>query len=112
MKLVRYLRKRRAHENKECYGLLTADKVVCIHSLAKMLNVEFPPLFEDFVTLGTSAVKKAEQLLETASEKDVANASSPADQATLLAPIAFPPIIICMGLELPRSRIRNRCNNP
>ena len=99
MKLARYQCKRHKHENGECYGLLTADKMVCIRRLAKKLSVKFPPLLTGFISLGANAVEKAEELLETASEKDVANASSPADQATLLAPIAFPPKIICMGLN-------------
>jgi 2-keto-4-pentenoate hydratase/2-oxohepta-3-ene-1,7-dioic acid hydratase in catechol pathway len=56
-------------------------------------------MFKDFIASGPSAVEKAEQLIEKASKKDMTNASLPVNQVTLLAPIAFPPKIICLGLN-------------
>jgi 2-keto-4-pentenoate hydratase/2-oxohepta-3-ene-1,7-dioic acid hydratase in catechol pathway len=105
MRTVRCLCKKHAHANKECYGFLLDDKVVCLHSLAKASNVEFPPFLKDFVALGTSALKKAEHLTERATGEEIANASLPSDQVRLLAPIAFPPKIICLGLNY-RDHIR------
>lgn len=99
MKLVRYACKKSVCQNRECYGFLTADKVVCLHSLAKLFNVRLPGMFADFVSSGVSSVEKSEHLFEKASGRDIMNASLPANQATLLAPIAFPPKIICLGLN-------------
>lgn len=99
MRLVRYLCEKHTCENKECYGFLVADRVVCLHSLTKVFNTEFPSMFKDFIASGPSAVEKAEQLIEKASKKDMTNASLPLNQVTLLAPIAFPPKIICLGLN-------------
>jgi 2-keto-4-pentenoate hydratase/2-oxohepta-3-ene-1,7-dioic acid hydratase in catechol pathway len=61
--------------------------------------MEFPELLEDFVTLGAKGVEEAEKLLQNASENDVKNATLPLNQVTLLAPIAFPPKIVCLGLN-------------
>ena len=99
MRLVRYLCQKHTCENKECYGFLVADRVVCLHSLAKVFNTGFPSMFKDFIASGPSAVEKAEQLIEKASRKDMTNASLPVNHVTLLAPIAFPPKIICLGLN-------------
>ena len=99
MRLVRYLCQKHTCENKECYGFLVADRVVCLHSLAKVFNTEFPSMFKDFIASGPSAVEKAEQLIEKASKKNMTNASLPVNHVTLLAPIAFPPKIICLGLN-------------
>jgi acylpyruvate hydrolase len=99
MKLARYLCKRSAHGNRECYGFLLADKAVCLHRLAKISDIRFPPLLKDFIVLGSSALEKAEHLLEKASERNIEDASLLADQVRLLAPIPFPPKIICLGLN-------------
>lgn len=99
MKLVRYLCEKHLCEDIECYGFLVADRVVCLHSLAELFDAKFPPLFKDFIALGASAVETAERLFENASKRDRARASSPVNQAMLLTPIAFPPTIICLGLN-------------
>jgi 2-keto-4-pentenoate hydratase/2-oxohepta-3-ene-1,7-dioic acid hydratase in catechol pathway len=99
MKLVRCLCKEHTYKNRECYGFLAADRAICLHKLAKVFNVEFPPLFKDFITSGTNTVAKAEHMAENASKRDITNASLPVNQVTLLAPIAFPPKIICLGLN-------------
>lgn len=99
MKLVRYLSEGHARENRECYGLMAFDEVICPHDLAKMLSVGFPPTLEGLVTLGASAVERAENSVKSASRINTANASLPVSQVTLLAPIAFPPKIICLGLN-------------
>ena len=41
MKLVRYLPEGPARENRECYGLMAFDEVICLLDLAKMLSVDF-----------------------------------------------------------------------
>jgi 2-keto-4-pentenoate hydratase/2-oxohepta-3-ene-1,7-dioic acid hydratase in catechol pathway len=75
------------------------DRVVCLPTLAKHLSEKFPERLEDFITLGTKGVEKAEKLIKNANENDVRNASSKVNEITLSAPIAFPPKIVCLGLN-------------
>lgn len=94
MKLVRY-----RNEKGENYGALVNDRVVCLPKFAKHLNEEFPERLEDFITLGIKGVEKAEKLIEDAKEKDFRQTSQQVKEITLLAPIAFPPKIVCLGLN-------------
>lgn len=94
LKLVRY-----RDEEGERYGVLLTNKVICLPKLAKRLNEKFPDQLEEFITLGAKGVENAERLLKKATENDIKNASSPANEVTLLAPIACPPKIVCLGLN-------------
>jgi 2-keto-4-pentenoate hydratase/2-oxohepta-3-ene-1,7-dioic acid hydratase in catechol pathway len=93
MKIIRY-----RYRNKECYGVLNAQTVLCLPALAKRLR-QSPQRIEEFIAAGETALKTAEDLLKKANDNDIANISAPASEATLLAPIAFPPKIICLGLN-------------
>jgi 2-keto-4-pentenoate hydratase/2-oxohepta-3-ene-1,7-dioic acid hydratase in catechol pathway len=94
LKLVRYRSKEKEH-----YGAFLDNKVVCLPSLAKHFGEELPERLENFVTLGAKGVEKAEKLVQIVKEKDVKNASLKVSEITLLAPIAFPPKIVCLGLN-------------
>jgi 2-keto-4-pentenoate hydratase/2-oxohepta-3-ene-1,7-dioic acid hydratase in catechol pathway len=94
VKLVRYCCKKR-----EYYGVLVNDIVVHLPNLAKQFNKELPKHIEDFINLGVKGVRAAEKLLEIATEKNIADASFPLNHIDLLAPIAFPPKIVCLGLN-------------
>ncbi len=94
MKLVRY-----RYEKRESYGVLITNNVICLPSLAKRFNIEFPELMENFITLGAEGVEKTEKLLENTIENDIRKFSSPVNQVTLLSPIASPPKIVCLGLN-------------
>ena len=91
MKLARYLK-----QNAECYGVLEQDSAVCLHSLAKQLKKELPSHIEDFIA-DEAAQRAAEVFLAGATPSDLKAASAPLTEVTLLAPIAFPPKIICLG---------------
>jgi 2-keto-4-pentenoate hydratase/2-oxohepta-3-ene-1,7-dioic acid hydratase in catechol pathway len=93
LKLVRY------RNSEEHYGALIRDRIVSLSSLAKLLNEKLPEQLEDFIALGTKGVEKAEKLIKNANENDLKNVSSKASEITLLAPIAFPPKIVCLGLN-------------
>ena len=94
MKLVRY------HDKEgENYGALISDKIICLPKLAKLARKKLPKRLEEFVTLGADGVKKAEKLIENASESDIKRSSFLINQVSLLAPIIFPPKIICLGLN-------------
>jgi len=96
MKLVRYL-----HGERESYGVLSNDEkfVVCLPSLAKTMHKRLPGKIEAFVTVGERAVKTAEKLLKEASKYAIEKNSAPVGRIKLLAPIANPPKIICLGLN-------------
>jgi 2-keto-4-pentenoate hydratase/2-oxohepta-3-ene-1,7-dioic acid hydratase in catechol pathway len=94
MKTVRY-----RYKNKECYGILNQQTVLCLPALAKRFKTQLPQRLEDFVASGENALKTAEDLLKKANEDDVESVSASISAASLLAPIAFPPKIICLGLN-------------
>ena len=93
MRLVRY------RDKEEHYGALMKDRVVCLPTLAKHLSEKFPERLEDFITLGTKGVEKAEKLIKNANENDITRASLKVSEITLSAPIPSPPKIVCLGLN-------------
>ena len=94
LKLVRYHK-----EERENYGVLMDNKVVCLPRLAKRLNSQLPELLREFITLGLRGVESADRLLDKALENEIEQASLLVNEVTLLAPIAFPPKIVCLGLN-------------
>jgi acylpyruvate hydrolase len=94
LKLVRY-----HNEEKEHYGVLAKSKVICLPRLAKRLNKKLPQLLEGFIASGAKSIETAEKLLENATENDVEHVTSAINEVTLLAPIASPPKIVCLGLN-------------
>jgi 2-keto-4-pentenoate hydratase/2-oxohepta-3-ene-1,7-dioic acid hydratase in catechol pathway len=94
MKTFRY-----RYRKKECYGVLNQQTVLCLPALAKRFKKQLPQRLEDFVALGETAMKTAEDLLKKANEDYAENVSAPMSAVSLLAPIASPPKIICLGLN-------------
>ena len=94
MKLVRY-----RHNYEECYGVLNQQTVLCLPALAKRFKEELPQKLEDFVAQGKSALQIAEDLLKKAGSCNVESVSASRRAISLLAPLAFPPKIICLGLN-------------
>ena len=86
-------------EEREHYGVLTNDKVIFLPRLAKRLNEKLPESLEEFIVSGAKGFETAERLLEKATEDEIEHASSLVNEVTLLAPIAFPPKIVCLGLN-------------
>ena len=94
MKLVRF-----RHGRKEHYGIITDGKIVSVLLLAKTMNAKFPERLENLIALGLDGVESVERLLKKTGQADVARASYSSSEVTLLAPIPFPPKIICLGLN-------------
>ena len=94
MKLIRYRDGKEEH-----YGVLVSGEVVCLPSLAKRLNKQLPLRLENFVAWGVKGIETAEKLLEDARKNDVKKVSHSVNEVTLLAPIASPPKIVCLGLN-------------
>jgi 2-keto-4-pentenoate hydratase/2-oxohepta-3-ene-1,7-dioic acid hydratase in catechol pathway len=94
LKIARY-----RYRNLESYGVLSQQAVLSLPALAKRFKKEVPQRLEDFITKGEKALETAEDLVEKASDSAVAAVSVPLSDVMLLAPIAFPPKIICLGLN-------------
>lgn len=94
MKIARYI-----SQNKEDYGIINQEKVVSLPALARRFKTDLPPKFEDFIVEEDYTLQKAEKLLKNTSLNDIANLLTPLSEVKLLAPISFPPKIICLGLN-------------
>jgi len=93
MKIAKYL-----YKGKECYGVVQPEKLVCLSDLAKKYETNLPSKIEGFIK-STTAEKIADKLLLETSSCDLDAFSMPMGEAKLLAPIAFPPKILCLGLN-------------
>jgi len=94
MKIARY-----RHKNKEQYGILNQQSVLSLPALANHFKETLPPIIEEFVASGEKALQTAEALIRKTENNKIENVSAPLSEAVLLAPIAFPPKIICLGLN-------------
>lgn len=94
MRLIRY-----RDEKGECYGALMKNTVVCLPRPSKGLNKKVPERLEEFIARDAKEVEKPEELIEEAKESEIKRASLLVREVTLLAPIAFPPKIVCLGLN-------------
>jgi 2-keto-4-pentenoate hydratase/2-oxohepta-3-ene-1,7-dioic acid hydratase in catechol pathway len=63
------------------------------------MNEKLPEHLQDFIAFGTKSIEDAEKLLKNANENEVRNVSLKVNEITPLAPIAFPPKIVCLGLN-------------
>jgi 2-keto-4-pentenoate hydratase/2-oxohepta-3-ene-1,7-dioic acid hydratase in catechol pathway len=90
MKIARY-----RYDNKETYGVLNNDSVLSLPALAKENKVQLPENIEDFIAAGENALQTAENLLLEVNREQL----TALNEATLLAPLAQPPKIICLGLN-------------
>ncbi|HLE75762.1 MAG TPA: fumarylacetoacetate hydrolase family protein [Candidatus Bathyarchaeia archaeon] len=94
MKIARY-----CYRNEESYGVINQRTVLSLPALAKRFKKEVPQKIEDFIAQGKKTIETTEDLIKKASGNDVEIFSAPLNAVTLLAPIAFPPKIICLGLN-------------
>lgn len=94
MKIARY-----SFQNEESYGIVNQQTVVSLPALAKSFKTYFPPRLEDFIAEGDGTLRKAEKLLKNASCRDIDSVLVPLSAVSLLAPISFPPKIVCLGLN-------------
>jgi 2-keto-4-pentenoate hydratase/2-oxohepta-3-ene-1,7-dioic acid hydratase in catechol pathway len=90
MKIAKYL-----YEGKECYGTLTQNEVVCLPALAKQLRKELPSTIEQFIA--QNCTENAEALLKKATPRELQAASVLHKKVKFLAPLDFPPKILCLG---------------
>lgn len=83
---------------KEHYGVIQNGKLLCLDVLAKRTKTTLPSEIDGFISNQT-VQKIAEKLLTEAKSSDLDSVSIPLEEARLLAPIASPPKILCLGLN-------------
>jgi 2-keto-4-pentenoate hydratase/2-oxohepta-3-ene-1,7-dioic acid hydratase in catechol pathway len=94
LKIARY-----RYLNEESYGVVSRATVLSLPALAKRRKKELSQKIEDFIAQGENALEPAEDLIKNANNSDIKSVSAPLSAVSLLAPIAFPPKIICLGLN-------------
>jgi 2-keto-4-pentenoate hydratase/2-oxohepta-3-ene-1,7-dioic acid hydratase in catechol pathway len=107
MKIVRY-----CHNHNEDYGVLKQQTVLSLPALAKRFKKELPEKIEDFVNQGESALKIADDILKEARDRDVKDISVPLSAVSLLAPLAFPLKIVCLGLNYIDHAVESKATVP
>jgi 2-keto-4-pentenoate hydratase/2-oxohepta-3-ene-1,7-dioic acid hydratase in catechol pathway len=93
VKLARFQNK-----GKEHFGVIQDDRLLCIDALAKRTKTTLPSAMDGFI-LDKSAQETAEELLTETKSSDLDAVSVPLKGLRLLAPIASPPKILCLGLN-------------
>jgi len=95
VKLVRYL-----HSRRESYGVQTGKgPLLDVPALSKALKQPQPPTFEELISNGEEGVKAIEDLTRNSSERQRKEAIVEPNRVRILAPVASPPKIICLGLN-------------
>jgi len=90
MKIARY-----RYKNAECYGILGAHEALCLPTLAKQLGSTLPERIEDFIA--ENMTENFETLLNQASPSTLQLCYTPLNEVKMLAPLTFPPKILCLG---------------
>ena len=73
-------------------------RLISLLSLAKRFKTHLPSKIDAFIA-DNAAQKIAEDILRKASKSELAAASTSLNEVQLLAPISFPPKILCLGLN-------------
>ncbi len=94
MKIIRYV-----YQEEESYGLICKETVLPLPELAKHFNEEYPENLEKFIVNNGKSFDTIEIILKNIDNSLVRKISKPLSQVSLLPPIAFPPKIICLGLN-------------
>jgi len=94
MKIIRYV-----YQEEESYGLICKETVLPLPELAKHFNEEYPENLEKFIVKNGKSFDTIEIILKNIDNNLIRKISKPLSQVSLLPPIAFPPKIICLGLN-------------
>lgn len=87
------------YRNEESYGVISRQTILSLPALSRLFKKQLPQNLEDFIMQGEKALETSEELLRKAGDTDFENLSTPINAVSLLAPIAIPPKIICLGLN-------------
>lgn len=93
MKIARFQNKGQEH-----YGTSQHERLLSFNALTKKTQTNLPDKIDDFI-FDQNAQVTAEKLLTETKNRDLNEVSIPIKEAKLLAPIASPPKILCLGLN-------------
>jgi 2-keto-4-pentenoate hydratase/2-oxohepta-3-ene-1,7-dioic acid hydratase in catechol pathway len=94
LKIARY-----QYGSKESYGTIDGNTILSLPLLSRLLKKQLPSDLEDFISQGERAAETAAELITATKDLDIEKVATPLKAVTILAPIAFPPKIICLGLN-------------
>jgi 2-keto-4-pentenoate hydratase/2-oxohepta-3-ene-1,7-dioic acid hydratase in catechol pathway len=85
------------YRNLSSYGLVRDQVFVSLPALAAQMHEMLPDTLEEFIEQGRTTQVTAETLLQRADKSTLAKISFPVSEMRFLAPIGFPPKILCLG---------------
>ncbi len=94
MRIVRFF-----HGNWESYGVLSDAEIIDLPRLAKLRKHPIPQSIEGLISLGSAAETLLKGLTDGLSEAQRSGVSLSLEEASIKAPIASPPKIVCLGLN-------------
>lgn len=94
MKIARFV-----YSGIESYGVLIDNEVLDLLRLSEATGISIPQSIGELVSLGSEGEKIVKQLMAKSDEAAKREATIKSGLATLKAPIAHPPKIICLGLN-------------
>jgi len=95
LKLVRFLQ-----NNHESYAIqVSGDQLLDLPTMSKILKKPFPSSLDELISSRNNGLQALERSLQDLTEKETSSATLRRSSAKILAPIASPPKIICLGLN-------------
>jgi 2-keto-4-pentenoate hydratase/2-oxohepta-3-ene-1,7-dioic acid hydratase in catechol pathway len=95
LRLIRFLQK-----DNESYAVQTSeDQLLDLLTLSKTLKQPQPSRLEELILHGNKGVQALERLIQNSTENERRKATVKLSSAKMLAPVASPPKIICLGLN-------------
>ena len=94
MRLVRFRQK----NNKESYAAQTTDgQLLDLPALSKTLKQPTPSSLGELIIRGNDGIQALERLMQNSTENERKKATTKLSNVKILAPIVWPPKIICLG---------------
>jgi len=94
LKIARY-----RYGSEESYGIIDGKTILSLPLLSRLLKKQLPHNLEEFITQGERATETVAELITKTKDADIEKVSTQLNAVSFLAPIAFPPKIICLGLN-------------
>ena len=84
---------------KEHYGIVEDEKVVSVTAISPFVKCSMPQSIEELIAHGPETIKEFEEALKNVGGEVFAGATYRLEEVELLAPLAAPPKIVCLGLN-------------
>jgi 2-keto-4-pentenoate hydratase/2-oxohepta-3-ene-1,7-dioic acid hydratase in catechol pathway len=87
-------------DEKESYGVqIDENQILDLRALSQFPSRSLPSSIDNLVLLGEKGRRDVENLVKEADDKDKTEALVPIRKARPLAPLVYPPKIVCLGLN-------------